>query len=120
MILQELHTAINAVINAYPITADIEATAPFAAYTVDYVTLKDKAGIASYDYAVRVAVVDDSLSNCITQSASIKTAVEALEGVTGLSTTFDSVRLRSENQRYDGDLGYYINEIEYRVLTANV
>jgi hypothetical protein len=120
MILQELHTAINAVINAYPITADIEATAPFAAYTADHVTLKDKTGVCGYEYTVRIAVVDDSIANCITQSASIKSAVESLEGATGLSTVFDAIFLQSESQRLEDESGLYINEIEYRVLTTNV
>lgn len=120
MILEALHTKINSIVNAFPLIGDIEADAPFAVYSADQSVLRTKSGIIGYEYDVQITVVHPELSVCFEKSDLIKAAVETLDGTTTNDTTFESVRYVSENQRYDAQALYHINDIIYKVFTTNV
>lgn len=119
MILEPLHTTINAVINAYPQIGDIDADVPFAVYSADQTVLRSKAGVEGYEYTIRISVVSDQLNECMTKSGLIKTAVESLQGATGNTTVFDFVMKDNETQRFDVSTNRYINDITYRAITQN-
>lgn len=120
MILEDIHTAINSIVNAYPLVGDIEATTPFAVYQAEPVILRDKTGICGYSYRVIISVVDAEIADAINYSTGIKTAIEALVGATGTSAVWDKAHYNGESQRFDADTNVYINDIEYNVFTQNV
>jgi predicted class III extradiol MEMO1 family dioxygenase len=120
MILQAIHSKISGVCHCYPLLGDIESTTPFAVYTADQTILRDKTGIAGYEYIVGIMVVDEDLSETISVGTSIKSQINGLENTTVMNTTFDKVHLYSENQRFDEKALCYINDIEYKILTKNV
>lgn len=119
MILEALHTKINAVINAYATIGDIDAVVPFAVYSADQAVLRSKGGIEGYEYTVRISVVSESLSECLTKSWLIKTAIESLIGTTTNGTTFDIIQKQSETQRPDTSTMRYINDFSYLITTQN-
>ena len=70
MILEPLHTTINAVINAYPQIGEGTLTRilPFVAcYSADQTVLRSKAGVEGYEYTIRISVVSDQLNECTTK-----------------------------------------------------
>lgn len=119
MILEALHTKINAVINAYAQIGDIDAEMPFAVYSADQTPVRSKYGIEAYEYTIRISVVSDKLNECMAKSGLIKAAVEALKGTTQNSTAFDFVMKENETQRFDVSTNRYINDITYRAITQN-
>ena len=120
MILEALHSKINAVVSGYPLIGDIDAPLPFAVYSADQAVLRSKAGIEGYEYTVRISVVSDSLSECLSNASGIASGIEGLVDQTENGTTFDFVTREYETQRFDVSTNRYISDLQYKMITQTV
>jgi len=118
MILQALHTTLNAVLPAYPLIGDIEATTPFCMYKTEPVPVRDKTGVIGHAHTVTVGIVDRTIASVNTYTELVVTAMLAMKG-TMSTTIIESIIQIAESGIYLGGPQVYINDLEFRIYTTN-
>ncbi len=121
MLSAALQTALVGIItNTFIAIGDEDIEAPFCVHSEKQTPVRLKSGVAGYEYECEIAVVDSTPDSIETYKASIRSALEGLEGTTSQGTAIEVVEYLGDDPGFDQESKLYISILRFLIQTSNI
>lgn len=99
---------------------DEEILVPFCVHREVQRPDREKKGVAGYEYDVEILIIDNTPEAVASKKASIRTALEALEGTTVSSTSIELVDYKNDDPAYDEASRLHTTVLFFIITTSNI